>query len=194
MAVRRHAAGSARSAAGRVALCELQLAAPDRAGRCVPGAVCNLSRNEPGTPICRLLHVLELRRGLARCVNCRSAGVPANERAGGKTGAAGAPDVASRPCDPGRNGAGAARFGTGARPEALSTMTGCAPAGGSCPYMPRSSSTDFGAGSIDLSFADSRDGSCERPRQWPLLPASRPPWWRPAPGSGRFPSRSRPDS
>ena len=61
MAVRRNAAGSARAAADRVALCELQLAAPDRAGRCVPGAVCNLSRNEPGTPVCRLLHVLELR-------------------------------------------------------------------------------------------------------------------------------------
>ena len=72
MAIRRHAAGSARAASGRMALCELQLAAPDRAGRCVPSAVCNLSRNEPGAPVRRLLHVLELRRGFARRVSRRA--------------------------------------------------------------------------------------------------------------------------
>lgn len=54
-----------------MALCGLQLAAPDRTGRCVPGAVCDLSRNEPDTPVCGLLHVLELRREFARYVSRR---------------------------------------------------------------------------------------------------------------------------
>ena len=72
MAVRWNAAGSTRAAGGRVALCDLQLAAADRAGRCKPGAVCNLSRNEPGAPVRRLLHVLELRRGFARRVSRRA--------------------------------------------------------------------------------------------------------------------------
>ena len=42
MAARRHAAGGARAAGGRVALCGLQLAEPDRAGRHVRGAVSGL--------------------------------------------------------------------------------------------------------------------------------------------------------
>ena len=64
-------------------------------------------------------------------------------------------------------------------------MTGCAPATGLRLYMPRSKSTDFCDGSTDFSAAASRPGSCERLRQWPLRPASRPPWWRPAPGCGQ---------
>ena len=63
-------------------------------------------------------------------------------------------------------------------------------------YMPRSSSTGFGAGSIAFSVPDPRPGprACPRLRSmaWPSPPDSRPFRWRPAPGSGRFPSRSRP--
>ena len=80
MAVRRHAAGSARSAGRRVALRELQLAASGGAGGRVPGAVCDLSRNQPGTPVRRLLHVLELRRGLARRVRRRAQAFRNNRR------------------------------------------------------------------------------------------------------------------
>ena len=72
MAVRRNAAGSAQSAGRRVALRELQLAASGGASGRVPGAVCDLSRNEPGAPVRGLLHVLELRRGFARYVNRRT--------------------------------------------------------------------------------------------------------------------------
>ena len=174
MAVRRHAAGSARTAGGRVALCVLQLAAFDRAGRCAPGAVRDLPRNEPGAPVRRLLYVLELRRGFARCVSRRDANLPASERAGGRTGAGGSPDVAPRRRDPGRDGAGAARFRTGARPESLSTLTGRPLATESRPCMPRSSSTSFGAGSDDFSITDSRAGSCDRPvPRSALLPTPR---------------------
>ena len=95
MAVRRHAAGIGRTTAGRVALRELQLAASDRAGRHVPGAVRDLPRNEPGTPVCRLDYMLELRRGFARCVSRQGADVPERERAGGKTGTCG--DLMSHP-------------------------------------------------------------------------------------------------
>ena len=72
MAARRHAAGGTRTASGRVALCGLQLAVPDRAGRPVRGAMSELPRNEPGTAVRRLVHVLELRRGLARSVSRRA--------------------------------------------------------------------------------------------------------------------------
>jgi len=61
MAARRHATGGTRTASGRVALCGLQLAVPDRAGRHVRGAVLDLPRNEPCPPVRRLVHVLELR-------------------------------------------------------------------------------------------------------------------------------------
>ena len=69
MAVCRRVAGIAWATAGRVALCDLQFPASDRAERCVPGAVCDLSRKEPGTPVCRLHYVLKLRRGLVCCVS-----------------------------------------------------------------------------------------------------------------------------
>ena len=64
------------------------------------------------------------------------------------------------------------------------------------PYISRSSSSDFGAGSIAFSLADPRPGprACPRPRSMPrpLPPESRPLRWPPTPGSGRLPSRLRP--
>ena len=94
----------------------------------------------------------------------------------------------------GRLGAGSVRFRTEARPNSRPVKASCVPAMVQCHYMPRSRSTDFGFGSTDFSASDSRPRprACPRPRS--LLPDSRPPRWRPAPGSGRFPSRSRPDS
>ena len=94
----------------------------------------------------------------------------------------------------GQPGDVAPRFRTGALPALPSMMAGRAPATGARRYVPRSSSTDFGAGSIDFSAAASRPGACERLRPRPLPPDSRPLRWRPAPGSGRFPARSRPVS
>ena len=55
-----------------MALRGLQLAASGGAGRHGPDAVSDLSRNERGAPIRRLLYVLELRRGFARCVHRRA--------------------------------------------------------------------------------------------------------------------------
>ena len=72
MAIRRHAAGGARAADRGVALHDLQLAASTGDDRHVFGAVCDLSRKQPGPPVCRLVHVLELRRGFARCVSRRA--------------------------------------------------------------------------------------------------------------------------
>ena len=66
-----------------------------------------------------------------------------------------------------------------------------APATGARHCIPGFGPTDFGAGSIHFSTADSRPGPREYRRQRPLLPDSRPRRWRPASGSGRFPSRSR---
>ena len=81
-----------------------------------------------------------------------------------------------------------------ARPDLPSLMAGRALAMRARHYMPRSRSIDFGLGSIDLSAAGSgpRPRECPRPRSW--LPDSRPPRWRTAPGSDRFPSRSWPVS
>ena len=95
---------------------------------------------------------------------------------------------------PGRLGAGSVRFRADACPDLPSLTAGRALAMRARHYMPRSRSTDFGLGSIDFSAADSRPRprACPRPRS--LLPDSRPPRWRPTPGSGRFPLRSRPDS
>ena len=93
-----------------------------------------------------------------------------------------------------RLGAGSVRSRAGACPDLPSLTAGRALATGARHYMPRSRSTDFGLGSIDFSGPESRPRprACPRPRS--LLPDSRPPRWRPTPGSGRFPSRSRPDS
>ena len=58
MAKRRSAAGGARAAGGRVAPVDV---------RSMQSATCQ--QNEPGTPVRRLVHVLELRRGVARRVS-----------------------------------------------------------------------------------------------------------------------------
>ena len=89
------------------------------------------------------------------------------------------------------NGTGFASFRTGPRPDLPSLMPRRAPATGPRRCIPGPGSTDFGVGSIDFSSAASRPGPREYRQQRPLLPASRPPRWRPASGSGRFPSRSR---
>ena len=98
----------------------------------------------------------------------------------------------------GRLGAGSVRSRSDACPDLPSLTAGRALAMRARHYMPRSRSTDFGRGSIDFSAAESRPRPRPRPRECPrlrsLLPDSRPPRWRPTPGSGKFPLRSRPDS
>ena len=116
----------------------------------------------------------------------------------GKVPGPGRGDAARAPVRPSRRTASAPPTRPACRSDRhqaarlLALTAGCAPRTVARPYIPRSRSTDFGAGSIDFSAAESRPGPCERPRQCPLLPESRPPRWRPALGSGRFPSRSRP--
>ena len=90
--------------------------------------------------------------------------------------------------------AGSVRSRSEARPDLPSLTTGRTLAMRARHYMPRSRSTDFGLGSIDFSAADSRPRPRACPRSRSLLPDSRPPRWRPTPGSGRFPLRSRPVS
>ena len=89
------------------------------------------------------------------------------------------------------NGAGFASIRTGPRPDLPSLMANYMPATGARRCIPGPGPIDIGVASIDFSTTASRPGPREYRRPRPLLPASRPPRWRPASGSGRFPSRSR---
>ena len=150
-------ASAARSGAGQAARVPVLPTPGDR--RTLPGAGCSGWAAPIRAGICAGRAVFFHWCGVAKC-----SGAAANTGwLGRNEGIVGQPgDVAPR-------------FRTGALPALPSMMAGRAPATGAPCYIPRSSSTDFGAGSIDFSAAASRPGPCERPRQCPLLPESRPP-------------------
>ena len=169
-------ASAARSGAGRAARVPVLPTPGDR--RTPPGAGCSGRAAPLRAGICAGRVVFFHWCGVAKC-----SGAAANMGwLGRNEGIVGQPgDVAPR-------------FRTGALPALPSMMAGRAPATGARCYIPRSSSTDFGADSIDFSAAASRPGPCELLRPRPLTPDSRPFRGCPAPGFGRFPSRPRPAS